>query len=288
MRRSILLAGAFAIGAVVLAAGPASADDLVELSSGASATLPAEADAVVLLPLTPAPGVAVTGLTARVVRVVRDGRPVPAETMQAIGVRIEPAVPALRFDVRVDDLKRVGDYTATVAVGDGGRSELVDVVFKRPGADLQATAAIEVKRTVWFPEWGIGGTREELPELHVGAGPDTRITELLVTGLDSSADQVVVTGPAMPVTGPAALTLPYRITGTPPLGTVTRTVQLDSAQLARPLTVQFRVTTRRDPALIVVFALLGLFAGVSVRRILVAVQDRAAAAGRATELAARL
>lgn len=288
MRRSILLAVAGAIAAVGLAAGPASADDLVDLPSGSSATLPAEAGAVVLLPLTPAAGVAAEGLIARVVRVVRDGMPVPAETMQAIGVRIEPAVPALRFDVRIDALARVGDYTATVAVGAGGRSELVDVVFKRPGADLQAPATIDVKRTVWIPEWGIGGTRDERPDLHLVAGPDTRITQFFVTGLDSSTDRIEVTAPETPISGRSAPPLSYRITGTPPLGTVTRTVQLDSAQLTRPLTVQFRVTTRRDPALIVVFALLGLFAGVLVRRILVAVQNRAAAAGRATELATRL
>ncbi|MET8847935.1 hypothetical protein [Amycolatopsis sp. NPDC004625] len=288
MRRSILLAGVFAIAAVVLTAGPASADDLVDLPSGASATLPAEAGAIVLLPLAPAAGVDVTGLTARVVRVVRDGVPVAAETVQAIGVRIEPAVLALRFDVRVDALARVGDYTATVAVGSGGRSELVDVVLKRPGADLQATATIDVKRTVWIPEWGIGGPRDERPDLHLVAGPDTRITQFFVTGLDSSTDRIEVTAPATPMSGRSAQTLGYAIAGTPPLGTVTRTVQIDSAQLTRPLTVQFRVTTRRDPALIVIFALLGLFAGVLVRRTLVAVQDRAAAVGRATELAARL
>jgi hypothetical protein len=217
MIRSMVLMIAFAAAGVVLGSGTAGADDLVDLPSGSTATLPAEAAAVIFVPVAPTQDVAAGSLTATPLRVMRDGMPTSAQVTEAIKVGVERAIPALRFDVDIDTLGRAGDYTVSVSVGSGQRFEVVDVVLKRAGADLRAPATIDITRTVWFPQLGIGGWRDELPALRLLPGRGTRVTQLAVTELDSSTDRIVVSGLESidPIrTNQPGRTLDYAITGT--------------------------------------------------------------------------
>ena len=291
---SVLLGGF----SMLVAATPASAEDLIVLSSGSSAVLPATPTADAVFPMTPVGATSAEGLQASVVRVVRDNRPTSAEQSAAVVASVVTDIPAIKLTANVDALSQVGTYRITVAVISGALRQLVDLELVRSSAAIQAPATVQVQRTVLVPEfnWCLAFCSEELPELRLVAGADSRVTQLNAYGTGASADQVVMGSydQAMPVALPTPLTeggslvLPYILTGPAQLGSVQRPVTINSPQLSQPLPVQFDVVTKRSAVLIVVIAALGMLLGFFVRRGLVTVRDRAAAVSRALDLADRL
>lgn len=282
MRRWLLAAGLVgALGWVVVT--PALAAELVVVTPADLAiTLPAGGATTIDVPLAVADGVVATGLQADVVGVRRGGVPVGGDA--GVGVELPAGMGMLRVAVAEDALQRQGAYTVTVLVRSGQQRQLLPLTLTRPAAQLRIPATVAVEREVWFPELGGGPWLIDVTELPAFLRPDDEAPPLSVVNTgegplrsldpvrgEAMTDGVAVTvgeGLADPLAPDEALELDYQVVGNPPLGTVNRSVELRSPQLADPVIVTFAITTRRSPWLIGLLVVLGLLLGWLLRKAL--------------------
>src|SRR6185295_3866651 len=143
---------------------------------------------------------------------------------------------------------------------------------------LPSTDPIEIERTVWFPELDesesdVGATD---PAVVLEVGADSRLLKLTARPLGTDEVFVTVSTPGTQSTksttvsaellkdafGPGQLIeLDESINGDPPLGEIERTVRLSSPQLAQPIDIRYKITTRRSRLLIPVVIVIGLLFG---------------------------
>ncbi|HVF04279.1 MAG TPA: hypothetical protein VNA20_05525 [Frankiaceae bacterium] len=278
---------------MLLAVPPtAHADELVTLPGGATANLPPQPAASVTFPVQLAANV--KGVpSVKTVRLRRDSVDMSATSVRAM---YDAAIPAIVLTiVREPDLARASAYEVTVRLTLDTRAQLVTLTLTRPAATLTVPTKVSVLRTQWFPElpklrgepsW-LHDVTEKTPVLTVKPGRDSRIDAITTRQVETAEGRVTVTQPSSIAPGtPADLT--YDLQGDFPLGTVTRTVEIDAPQLATPLTVQFEITTRRDKALIWVLILLGILSGLATRGLGPKLWGIARTRRRANTLRARL
>ena len=277
-----------AIGAAAIASPHvAFAEELVEFPPGATVlTLPAQVAATLDVPFESATGVDPASLSVDLIDVTLDGVVVGAEPEDSEAM-VRPEVDAelerLRLRVEVAAFDRVGTYSVTLRLRSGDVSQLVVVALNRQAAAITVPDVVELERTVWFPELGGDGDVSE-PNVRVRNGADSLITELDAIVADPDAEglefaagsenELVTAGD--PLLPRERVDLDVELTARTPLGSIDRTVVLESPQLGEPVTVVYRITTRRSPVLIPILVVLGVLFGLLARRLPAWVAERAA------------
>lgn len=159
-------------------------------------------------------------------------------------------------------------YAAVISITDGTTRQLATVTLTRTSAVVSAPSTVKAERTLTLT--GEVDGSDISPRVTLAASPDSRVLRLSqrqveaedpVIELDLPAAQ---TGKALIEPG-GALTVGYKITGELDPGTVTRTVQLSSPQLAQPVQVTFTIVTKRTIWWIALGLLLGVRLGLVLR-----------------------
>jgi hypothetical protein len=258
------------VAAQVAIPTPALAEDIVTVGDGTPASLPPFSPALLSFPVTAATGVDLSDPAVptqiRVVQVLRNG--VQLDIADAVTARIEPVIPAIMLTVATDRLPDSGTYTVLLAVERSTVRQVVTVAFIRPPGQVTTPATVAVRRTTSvFPSGPVDTVQ---PRLTLVMSGDTRLLTLSIRQLEAEDPHVDVhvDPDDLPATPGAALVLDYDVTGGLSPGTVTRTVQVTSPQLASPVNVTFTVTTRRHPALIGLALLVGVLLSLLLRMVL--------------------
>lgn len=277
-----------AIAAMGLAFGlvqPAAAEPLVETEGEPMVlTLPAQETATFFVALAPVDGVELDAATIEVASVTHEGMPFGADGRAdgAITTSIPSDDDRIEIEVEVDHLSHHGTYAVGLRLAIPGgaegeeRTQQLSLTLTRPPAVLSVPEVVEVERTRRIGR----DPNDSDPNVLIRPDDSTRLSELTVTVTDPDPEGVRVDGEGgvnkslvghgaetAAIEPGDALSLELVLTEDLPLGSIDRTVELTSPQLADPKTITYRISTRHHPMWIVVLIAVGLLLGLIVRRL---------------------